>query len=260
MNTLRNKVCIVTGGASGIGRATVRKLAAEGACVVIGDLADASEFATEVDGLYTRVDVTDEASVTRLVDAAVEWKGRLDVMVNNVGYITETSIDDLDPQVFGQHMAVNALGVLYGMKHGARAMSDGGAFVNTSSISGLIGGLGYGAYGASKAAVISLTRTAALELGGRGIRANCICPTSVETPMLQAQTNGDVERQVTRMASPLGRTIQPEEVAEVIAFLASPSASALTGQAIAVDGGMLAGYSEELVGALVNGLGATSDA
>lgn len=251
MSTLKEMVCIITGGASGIGRATSLRLAAEGAKVVVADLADSGDFADEIDGLYVSTDVTSESSVEQLVAATVKWQGRLDVMINNVGYITETSIDQVDDEVFDKHIAVNTLGVLYGMKHGARAMSEGGAFVNTSSVSGLVGGWGYGAYGASKAAVISLTQTAAIELGPRGIRVNCICPSSVETPMLQAQTNGEIEREVTRISSPLGRTIQPEEVAEVIAFLASPASSALTGQAIAVDAGLLAGYSAELVEHLV---------
>ncbi|MFT4009060.1 MAG: SDR family oxidoreductase [Nocardioidaceae bacterium] len=255
MSSLADKVCIVTGGASGIGRATVLKFAAEGAHVVIADRADATDFAAEVGGLYVAVDVTDEASVEQLVAAAVAWKGHLDVMVNNVGYMTEETIDEVDRAIFDRHIAVNALGVLYGMKYGARVMSDGGAFVNTSSVSGLIGAVGYGAYGASKAAVISLTQTAAIELGGRGIRVNCICPASVETPMLQAQSNGDLEREISRIASPLGRTIQPEQVAEVIAFLASPASSALTGQALRVEAGMTVGYSNEILEAIVTGIG-----
>lgn len=151
-------------------------------------------------------------------------------------------------------MDINAYGVLLGIKHAGRVMPPGSAIVNTASIAAKVAGHGYGSYAASKAAVVALTQVAAIEYGPRGIRVNCICPSSVETPMLQAQDNGDVERELTRLGSPLGTTITPEQVADVITFLASPASSAITGQALNVDGGLTAGFATGLIQAALAGL------
>jgi len=254
MTTFDSKVCVVTGGASGIGKATATHLAREGGLVVLADLADASDLAAEIGGTYVHTDTSDAASVRNLMTHAVSLHGHIDVLVNNAGITDEAEIDQIEEAAFRRQIDVNAYGVLLGMKYGARAMPSGAAIVNTASIAAKLGANGYGSYAASKAAVISLTQVAAIEYGPRSIRVNCICPSSVETPMLQAQENGDIERELTKLASPLGATITAEQVADVIAFLASPASSAITGQAVNVDGGMSAGFSNQLIEASLSRL------
>jgi 3alpha(or 20beta)-hydroxysteroid dehydrogenase len=254
MSVFDDKVCVVTGGASGIGRATATHFARQGASVVLADLVDASDLAAEIGGTYIRTDTSDAANVENLMTQAVALHGHIDVLVNNAGITDEAEIDRIEEAAFRRQMDVNAYGVLLGIKYATRAMHSGSAIVNTSSMAAKLGANGYGSYAASKAAVISLTQVAAIEYGPRGIRVNCICPSSVETPMLQAQENGDIERELTRLASPLGVTITSEQVADVIAFLASPASSAVSGQAVNVDGGMSAGFSNQLIEASLSGL------
>jgi 3alpha(or 20beta)-hydroxysteroid dehydrogenase len=255
MGTFDDKVCVVTGAASGIGEATATLFAREGGRVVLADLTDASDLAGELGGSFVRTDVGDDASVERLFAEAAALHGRVDVLVNNAGIMTEAEIDRIEHGEFSRHLDVNAFGVLLGIKYGARAMSAGSAIVNTASIAGRAGVGTYGSYAASKAAVISLTQVAALEYGARGIRVNCVCPSSVETPMLRGQENGDLEREISRLASPLGSTLTAGQVADVIAFLASPASSAISGQAINVDAGMSAGLSNQLLEAIASTIG-----
>ena len=254
MSTFDSRVCVVTGGASGIGKATATHFAREGGLVVLADLADASDLAAEIGGTYIRTDTSDAASVEHLMTQTASLHGRIDVLVNNAGITDEAELDHIEEADFRRQIDVNAYGVLLGMKYGARAMPSGSAIVNTSSIAAKLPANGYGSYAASKAAVISLTQVAAIEYGPRSIRVNCICPSSVETPMLQAQENGDIERELTKLASPLGMTITAEQVADVIAFLASPASSAITGQSINVDGGMSAGFSNQCIEASLSSL------
>ncbi|WAC57729.1 SDR family NAD(P)-dependent oxidoreductase [Gordonia sp. SL306] len=250
MKSFENKVCVVTGGAAGIGLATAKLFAAQGGNVIIACRSDARDLARKLDGHYVRTDVSVEADVERLFTEIADQFGRVDVLVNNAGIMATAEIEELAADEFDRHLAVNVRGVLLGTKYGSRLMSGGGAIVNSASVAGQIGLSGYASYSTSKAAIISLTQVAAIEYGARGIRVNCVCPSSVETPMLAAQENGDLEREISRLASPLGFTIQPEHVADVIAFLASPAAAAITGQAINVDAGMTAGYSDPLLEAV----------
>ncbi|WP_432168349.1 SDR family NAD(P)-dependent oxidoreductase [Streptomyces sp. bgisy031] len=254
MEAFANKVCVVTGGASGIGLATSALFAREGGSVVLACRSDATDIADKLGGTFVRTDVGVEADIERLFAEVAERHGRVDVLVNNAGLMTTTQIDGLATDEFDRHLDVNARGVLLGIKHGARLMGEGGAIVNSSSVAGRIGLSGYASYATSKAAIISITQVAALEYGPRGIRVNCVCPSSVETPMLTAQETGDLERAISRLASPLGYTIQPEQVADVIAFLASPQSAAVTGQAVNVDAGMTAGYSDALLEAVASTL------
>ena len=255
MGTFDTKVCVVTGAASGIGMATATLFAGAGGTVVLADLTDASGLAAALGGTFVRTDVSDPAAVEHLVAEAASHTGRIDVLVNNAGIIIEAELDQVSVGALREHFDVNTVGVALGTKYGARVMGDGATIVNTASMAGRIGASGYGPYAASKAAVISLTQVAAIEYGPRGIRVNCICPSSVETPMLQAQDHGDLERATSRLASPLGVTITAGQVADVIAFLASPTSSAITGQAINVDAGMSAGYSNALLEAVSTALG-----
>ena len=148
-----------------------------------------------------------------------------------------------------QNFSVNVRGVLWGIKHGGRQMSEGGSIVNTASVAGERSFPGYGAYSASKAAVISLTRTGAVELAERGIRVNCVCPGTIATPMMD-DPSAALEKQVSERATPLGRVGQPEEVAALVHFLASDDSSYVTGAAIPVDGGLGAGQAPHTLQAL----------
>lgn len=247
MGVFDNKVCVVTGGATGIGLAAARLFAREGGTVVIAGRSDATGIATEIGGSYVRADVAVEADVEHLFAVVSERFGRVDVLVNNAGIMKQVEIDSLTCREFDRHLDVNARGVLLGIKYGSPLMPTGSAIVNVSSIAGKIGLTGYAPYSASKAVVISLTQVAAIEYGGRGIRVNSVCPSSVDTPMLEAQENGALEKEICRLASPLAITVEAEQVADVIGFLASPASAAITGEAINVDAGMSAGYADPLL-------------
>lgn len=247
---------VVTGAAGGIGREVALRFAAEGARVVAADLGggDLDETVRLVqaaggEAIGVVADVTDEAQVGGYVTAAVETFGRLDALVNNAGIegavrpLTETDVDHFD-----NVLAVNVRGVFLGMKHAAPviAAQGGGAIVNLSSVAGLGGTPGIVAYGASKHAVIGVTKTAAMEFAPLKIRVNAVCPSPVETRMMRALEAGmnpaDPEAVHAFMAAsiPLGRYGEPSDVASLVLFLCSDEASFLTGAAIPIDGGMRA--------------------
>jgi len=251
MFELTGKVAVVTGAASGIGRAVAERFAAAGATVVLADLADASEPAAQLDGCYVRTDVSREQEVVALMAAASEIRGSIDVCVNNAGIVVaETAIPETSRDELQRAIDVNVAGVLFGLKHAPAYMSAGGSIVNTASLAAQVGFPTYGAYAASKAAIVSLTRTAAIELGEAGIRVNCICPSSVDTPMLAAQPNGELEAALTARAAPLGTIISPAQAAALIHFLAADDCPVISGQAINIDGGISAGISVGMLNAL----------
>ena len=242
---LQGRIALVTGAASGIGKAIAVALAAEGAHVVIADLnqtaGDAIVDQIADSGGSARAllcDVSDEMAMEAAVGSVVLTEGRIDVMVNNAGIggtpapIVEATVEEWD-----RVMAVNLRGVFLGTKHAARAMlaqpRPGGSIINIASIAGLAAAPLLNGYGASKAGVIQLTQTAALELARQNIRVNAICPGWVETPIL-----GDFEREQLVRQVPMGRIGQPEEVASMVVYLASDAASFVTGTTIRVDGGM----------------------
>jgi len=247
---LESRVAVVTGGASGIGEATARLFAAEGARVVVADLQDergralAEELGPDV--LYRHSDVTREEEVRALLDGAARDLGRLDVVFNNAGRVAAGGlIDEIDTGEFDALLALLVRGVFLGMKHGARIMKrqGHGCILSTSSVAGLRAGLGPHVYSAAKAAVVQLTRSAALELGEHGVRVNCICPGGVLTPLL---TGGSEEARARaesylRTAQPLARAGLPEDVARAALWLASDESDFVTGHALVVDGGMTAG-------------------
>ncbi|MFG1795756.1 SDR family NAD(P)-dependent oxidoreductase [Nocardia sp. NPDC049149] len=251
MFSLEKKVCVVTGAASGIGRATAQRLARAGALVVVSDIADASGLAAEIGGKFIRTDVSDEASVAALMNEAASLQGHLDICVNNAGIMTEAPLLETTAADFDKMIDVNAHSVLFGLKHAAPHMTNGGAIVNTASLAGRTGFPAYAAYAASKAAIISLTQVAAIEYGPLGIRVNCVCPSSVDTPQLSSTPGGEIERTLSKIASPLGITISPEQIAAAIHFLAADDSAAISGQALNLDGGATAGYSENLIGTVV---------
>ena len=248
-NRLAEKVAVVTGGASGIGRSTVLRFLAEGAKVVVGDLnmkaAEqlVSDAAASDRLAVIRTDVSEEAEVEALIGAATERFGRLDIVFNNAGIggafgpITEIDVDDWD-----RSFAILTRSVFLGIKHGARALIEqghGGSIINTASVAGLAGGSGPQAYSAAKAAVINLTLTTANELAPHRIRVNAICPGVIFTPLA-------VGRHPERLAEAVA-ALQPwpdhgsgDDIASAALWLASDESHFVTGDAIRVDGGLMA--------------------
>ena len=244
---LKHKVAVITGAGSGIGAAIARLFCAEGARVVLGDIADgAAQLAAELErgggeALFVRVDVTREASVAALMQAAVERFGRLDVLVANAGVAEQKApIHQLDLAAWQRVIDIDLTGVALCNKFAAARMLDsgGGAIVNMASILGHVGQANSNAYAAAKAAVVNLTRAVALTYARQGIRANSVSPGYVDTPLLAqlpaATRAAMLERQ------PIGRLARPEEIAQVVAFLASERASIVTGACLAADGGYTA--------------------
>jgi NAD(P)-dependent dehydrogenase (short-subunit alcohol dehydrogenase family) len=241
--TFVGKVALVTGGASGIGRATAVHLAAEGAAVVVADRQPLTGLAG-VDS--STVDVTEEDAVEALVATIVARHGRLDVAVNAAGVpSTYAKTSECPTDVWHSTLAVNLTGVFFCLRAELRAMTaqdpPGGAVVNVSSAAGLMGTPGMPAYVASKHGVVGLTKTAALEVVRRGIRVNAVCPGAVRTPMLAGFVGNDEETLAgLGRAQPIGRLADPDEIAAAIVWLCSDAASYVTGAAVPVDGGVLA--------------------
>ena len=254
---LQGKVALVTGAASGQGAAEARLFAAEGAGVVVADVdgAGAAAVAASIgDGaLVCDLDVTDEAAWRAAVAAAVDRFGRVDVLVNNAGVgFTPRRLEDEDPDEHRRVLAVNLDGVYLGMRAvtGVMSAQGSGSIVNISSIDGIVGVAGMTSYAASKFAVTGMTRTAALELGPRGIRVNSIHPGVIHTPMVDAAPPETRARlQVVLDRQPIPRMGTPEEVAYLALYLASDESSYCTGAQFVVDGGHLAGPYRDGFGA-----------
>lgn len=251
---LAGKVAVITGGASGIGAGTVRRFAAEGAKVLIGDrnLAGAEELAASLgsDVAAQAVDVRREDEVAGLIESAQSRWGRLDCVFNNAGFggamgpIDETSEVDFDTT-----MDVLFKGVFFGIKHAAPRMKKQGfgSIINTGSVAGIRAGIGPHIYGAAKAAVIFLTKSTALELAEWNVRANAICPGYIATALATGKGDANTEahlakfREVCKDLQPIGRAGEPEDIANTALWLASDESTFVTGQEIVVDGALITG-------------------
>jgi NAD(P)-dependent dehydrogenase (short-subunit alcohol dehydrogenase family) len=244
MGQLDDRVALVTGGASGIGAATVARFRTEGATAISVDV---------VGGPDVVLDVTDEDAVARAVRDIVDTHGRLDVVVNAAGVAGGGPVHLVDGTEWDRVMDVNLKGTFHVCKHaGAQMVAQrSGSIVNIASIEGIEGTEGGSAYNASKGGVIMLTKSMAIDYGPCGIRVNAVCPGGVETPLLLSLIDqpGMQDYKAKMLdAHKLGRFGRPEEIANAILFLASSEASFMTGSAMVVDGGMTAGLSVGLFG------------
>jgi NAD(P)-dependent dehydrogenase (short-subunit alcohol dehydrogenase family) len=242
-----NKVLFVTGGASGLGAATARRFADEGARVAIADINEeaAREYAGSLpDAVALAVDTADPASVARAIQSAVAHYGRIDVIFNNAGIEGEqTALHEMTVDNWQRVTSINGDGVFYVLKHGIEAMLEtgGGAVINTSSTAGLTAQDNISPYTFTKAGIVGLTRSAAVEYAARGIRVNAIAPTVVMTPLVRRfiENAADPAEMLQRMESfnPMPGIVQPEDVAALVAFLASDDARWITGITVPIDGG-----------------------
>lgn len=250
---VENKIALVTGGGSGLGRATVQALAREGAKVLVADLnlESAHETVTMVaetggEASTFAMDVTIAAQVEAMVHTTVERYGRLDCAFNNAGIPGKvgTSVIDYEEEDWDRVIAVDLKGVWLGMKYELKQMlkQGSGVVVNTASIAGLVGLVGSSPYVASKHGVVGLTKTAALEFAQQNIRVNAVCPGVFRTPLVEKIIAELPEREELYLsAQPIGRMGRPEELAEAVVWLCSDAASFVTGHAFPVDGGYVAG-------------------
>jgi len=247
------KVALVTGGASGIGRATALTFAREGAKLIIADMNEDGgrqtvHIITENGGeaIFVQTDVTQATAVEALISKAVETYGRLDCAHNNAGVTQRAypSTAEYPEDDWHRVLAVNLTGVWLCMKYEIPQMlrHGGGAIVNTASVAGLVGLAGRSAYVASKHGVVGITRTAALEYAQQGIRVNCVCPGYIRTPMVEyvlQHAGAQTEAQMVAR-EPIGRLGTPEEIAETVVWLCSDAAAFVTGHTMTVDGGFVA--------------------
>jgi NAD(P)-dependent dehydrogenase (short-subunit alcohol dehydrogenase family) len=248
VNSLDGKTAFVAGGTAGIGLAVARALADAGARVAIGGRRpDGAEVARAAGCEFTQLDMADEDSVRAALAAVSERIGEVDALVLNAGMAQPPApIGSLSSDAARDVVATNLLGTFWGLKHGPEHMRDGGSIVVTSSISAVMGTPFEGLYGATKAGATALARSAAIDLGPRGIRVNAVQPGPTWTDM-----NPMPERLLEVMA-PVGRKGRVEDLAGLYVFLASDDSAYLTGQAITVDGGLTAGISQGLLGLLAS--------
>jgi len=250
---LKNKVAIVTGSASGIGKAIALAFGREGAVVVGADVnvAGGEETAQEIESAggkaaFIETDVAESEQVLKLVETAVEDHGKLDIMINNAGIEVFSRLADTEEEMWDRLMSINLRGVFLGTKHAVpKMLENGGVIINMASVAGIMGVGGLAAYNASKGGVVLLTKNTAMDYGSRGIRANCICPGFISTPMVDAVLSmpgaDEIKGKIIELC-PAGRLGRPEEVAHCAVFLASDESSYMNGHALVVDGGMSAGW------------------
>jgi NAD(P)-dependent dehydrogenase (short-subunit alcohol dehydrogenase family) len=251
MGKIDGKVAIITGAASGIGKATAMLFAQEGANVVVADFMDelgeeTVKIINESGGkaIFVHTDVSKAEDVKNMIKTAVDTYGRLDIVFNNAG-IEGASVDTANypENVFDKVVAVNMKGVWLGIKYAVQELlrNGGGSIINTTSVAGLVAFPGLSAYNATKGGIIQLTKTAAIEYAKQNIRVNCIAPGVIETAMVDRVLKGQPEAKAAFIQmEPVGRFGKPEEVAKAALFLASDDSSFITGTVLIVDGGLTA--------------------
>ena len=242
MFSLYGKTALITGAAKGIGFAVAKRFRAAGAEVIISDIADATEAAAAIGAQFFPLDVSREQAVADFFHDLEIKRQQLDIVVNNAGIVprdnfvfTEAGHEDSLREVF----EVNTYGVFYGLKHAPARMRDYGSIINTSSLAAHLAVPGNSQYSASKAAVVQLTRTSAVELGGRGIRVNVVCPSFIRTDM----GAGDLGEYMSEQLTALGRIGEVEDLVGLYHFLAADESRFISGQVFNVDGGWTAGVS-----------------
>lgn len=240
----QKKVALITGGGSGIGRATVLEFVKEGAKVFIVDINEENGKETMVkvkdlggEGFFYKADVSEESQIEKAILKCIEIYGRIDYCHNNAGIVICSNTVDCTVEIWDKVINTNLKGVWLCMKHEIKQMllQGHGAIVNTSSISGLIGRTGDMPYSVSKFGIVGLTKTAALEYADKNIRINCVCPAAIHTPWVKKVTKGLCK------LHPMNRIGEPKEVADSVIWLCSDKSSFITGHALIVDGGRIAG-------------------
>ena len=240
---LENKVAIVTGGSTGIGKATAAKYLEYGAEVVIANRsAEAGQEAAEELGCdFTQCDVAEYEQLEALVEATVEKYGQLDVIVNNAGIGRVGTVEDMSIEDWHDVMRINLNGVMHGTRAAIPHLKEsGGSVINIASIYGLVAGPGATAYSTAKGGIVNFTRSVAVDYATQNVRVNSICPGFVETPMTEPNFGDEEFYEYVHGQTPMGRVAQPEEIAGLAMFLASDEASYITGANIPVDGGWTA--------------------
>ena len=256
MGRLEDKVAVITGAASGIGRASARRFAAEGAKVVVADLDEegGNAIASEIGGLFVRADVTDGRDVEEMYEAAISAFGGLDVLFNNAGISPpdDDSVLTTDLEAWRRVQEVNLTSVFLCCKEGIARLLEhgGGSVINTASFVAVLGAAtSQISYTASKGGVLALSRELGVQFARRGVRVNALCPGPVNTPLLRELFAKDPERAARRLVHvPMGRFGEPEEIAAAASFLASDDASFITACSFLVDGGIHAAYVTPLEG------------
>jgi NAD(P)-dependent dehydrogenase (short-subunit alcohol dehydrogenase family) len=248
---MSQRVVIVTGGAHGIGRAAALAFARQGCPVAIADLRpqEGESVVAEIEAaggeaLFASTDVSDEAQVRALIARVLERFGRLDVLVNNAGIYFQADAVDTPLDAWQRVLSVNLTGAFLCTRHAVPAMGSSGVVVNVASEAGLVGIAGQVAYNVSKAGLIGLTRSCAVDFAARGVRVNCVCPGTTDTPLVQAalaaSTDPATMRRALESARPADRLGEPDEIAAAIVFAADPAAAYMTGAVISIDGGYTA--------------------
>lgn len=243
---LDKKVALVTGATSGIGRASAIALAKAGAKVIVsGRRSEEGKKTVDMikktggEAFFIRADVTKESDVKALVQNTIKKYGRLDIAFNNAGVLEAGPLIKMDENNYKRMFDTNVKGVFLSMKYEIPVLKNGGSIINTASIAGVVGSENLALYDATKHAVIGLTKSAALEVAKKNIRINAVCPGAIDTALLKNFITKDEIKEVAA-SHPLGRIGKPEEIAEMVVFLASSKASFITGSAMLIDGGFTA--------------------
>lgn len=240
---LEGKTAIVTGGSSGIGKAITAAYIEEGAAVVIASLSEAKgrAVADDLGCTHVQADVREYNQIETLVETTVDEYGQLDVMVNNAGIASDTTVKEMELDEWRNVVQTDLDGVMHGTKAALPSLEESnGCIINTASIYGLVGGRGAAAYSAAKGGVVNFTQQVAVDYADKGVRVNSICPGFVETPMTEDLLERDTFYSYVRDETPMDRPAQPEEIAPLAVFLASDGASYMTGANVPIDGGWTA--------------------